>query len=347
MGKNLFIIFYKIRLFFRFKITIKGNLNESKNEEIIFDNNSNEYNFQITESLRNFGISGKLTTSKCFTLFSYLDRSSRNFKINLEHISINLKLSYKWFPLHLMSNIFFAFHSPNSFPSENDITGFDYRTMIIQSEYNQISLQLLGNSYDTNCYEYDLDYKFANFNMRSDCIQSCIQKHIEIGCKNQDLFTVGNYMFRNTQLKQKFFNYDNQTSQYNIFNSVKPKCEKICRRDCSFEYFVTQLKGGPPQKNQFYLILLHNSMPDIVVKYIPQTTFLSMICNLGGLLGMFLGLSFLTIFENTFKYFHVFIQKQNTFVKQESNINNNNITNLNLFVKRHVERRPRISRLNY
>ena len=121
-------------------------------------------------------------------------QNSRNFKINLEHISISLKVSYKWFPLHLMSK-FYAIHSPNTFPSGNDMSGFDYRTMTGYCEFNQISIQFLSNSYDTNCYEYDLDYKFANFNMRSDCIQSCIQNYIGIGCNNQNLFLAVNYMF--------------------------------------------------------------------------------------------------------------------------------------------------------
>ena len=39
-------------------------------------------------------------------------------------------------------------------------------------------------------------------------------------------------------------------------------------------------------------------MPDIIIKYLPQTTFLSLVCNFGGLLGMWLGLSVLNIFES-------------------------------------------------
>ena len=37
------------------------------------------------------------------------------------------------------------------------------------------------------------------------------------------------------------------------------------------------------------------AMPDITIKHIPDISFISIICNFGGLLGMWLGLSFIKV----------------------------------------------------
>ena len=43
----------------------------------------------------------------------------------------------------------------------------------------------------SNCFEYDLDYKFANFNMRSDCIQSCIHEMYMKQLHDDNLISTG------------------------------------------------------------------------------------------------------------------------------------------------------------
>ena len=42
----------------------------------------------------------------------------------------------------------------------------------------------------------------------------------------------------------------------------------------------------------------HNEMPDITIRYIPEMPLLTFICNFGGILGMWLGISFYSIVEN-------------------------------------------------
>ena len=108
-------------------------------------------------------------------------------------------------------------------------------------------------------------------------------------------------------------------------SSIKPNCEKKCRKDCSYTYYFNEFKTLTGTKNQVKITLQHNSMPDIVIKYLSQTTFLSIICNFGGLLGMWLGLSFVNILNQLARTF-----KQ---IKNSNHFNNNNINNdVNIFV---------------
>ena len=74
-------------------------------------------------------------------------------------------------------------------------------------------------------------------------------------------------------------------------------------------------------------------MPDFIIRYIPELTFISFVCNFGGLLGMWLGVSFLSIIN----YFKIVLVK---FLKDHTNQTNiqlnfsNNTHGDKLFVKR-------------
>ena len=55
------------------------------------------------------------------------------------------------------------------------------------------------------------------------------------------------------------------------------------------------------QKNEIYIS--HSEYPDTFVKHIPEMDMISFICNFGGLLNMWLGLSIFGIFNDTFSLF--------------------------------------------
>ena len=186
-----------------------------------------------------------------------------------------------------------------------------------------MNIELLGNNYETNCFDYELDYKFANFNMRSDCISSCIRNIIKIECNITGLITIYGDMYKDNivEHEQDRFDYENLDCQYKIFNSFKFKCQKGCKKDCSFKYY--SYKFDPTYKNennQDKFMILHNSKPDIEVIFLPKIIFLSIICNFGGLLGMWLGLSFIDIIDyitipliNSIRITRIFNNFQNNF----------------------------------
>ena len=77
-------------------------------------------------------------------------------------------------------------------------------------------------------------------------------------------------------------------------------------------------------------------MPDMVVTHFPSITFIQFVCNFGGLLGMWLGLSVAVIFDHVIKLarfsfrkyvFHTTNNTQNTFVNTFKLVNRNPTSN--------------------
>ena len=261
---------------------------------------------KIIESIKYHGYSG--ANFKCFTLFSQICKVSRKLKIDLKHITIYLKADAFSFPPHINQKLNLFVHSPNSLPQ------FDQDTPIVQDikkslisttiEYNQVTTELLDSSYDTNCFEYDIDYKFANFNMRSDCITYCSQNYLAQQCN------ITGYSHTGSLLRKKLLEQNTNELKYLDINKiycvdnisdVDNLCQQKCKPDCIYRYYSTthtqeeERIGDNYGELWFMFLIKHNSLPDVSITYLPQTTFLSLVCNFGGILGMWLGLSFINI----------------------------------------------------
>ena len=50
------------------------------------------------------------------------------------------------------------------------------------------------------------------------------------------------------------------------------------------------------------IIISRNDQPNMFIEYMAETTFISFICNFGGLLGMWLGVSILSISQDLFEF---------------------------------------------
>ena len=274
---------------------------------------------------------------KCFTFFSSLQKQWRNFQMNLENMKLSFNINNQLFPFFFRNKIFIAVHSPNTLPDFTLATQF--KTIELNGDYSlfyaSLESHLLGSDYDTNCVDYDLDHKFANFNMRSDCMTSCIQRKTQFPNKElgynhallrRDLFA------KNVNLRVKFnFNKD--------LYDFRRECSQICHRDCHFVYYQTDIvhDHALPGDNIYNschgslrIDFKHNSLPDIVVRHIPEITFISFVSNFGGLLGIWLGFNVLVICEEVLKLFEKMI-KMTRPIQITNNIRiNHNIQN-NMF----------------
>ena len=117
---------------------------------------------------------------------------------------------------------------------------------------------------------------------------------------------------------------------------TKFQCENQCRPDCKFSYYSIDKQRKSKKDWDRYLYLLHSPMPDLIIKYTRQMTFIAFVCNFGGLLGMWLGLSILTVCESSLDFL---FGKQFNFKVLSSklgNLNhlNFNVTNHNHFMKK-------------
>ena len=173
-----------------------------------------------------------------------------------------------------------SIHSPNTLPEGDNV---HFSTLFTKYAYhykiNQVEIELLGEGYVTDCYEYDLDYKYANFNMESDCITNCVIEKFRKNCNSNDIAVYYN-LLRNGLLK---FNMESKIILDNPCRNnfvVEAQCLKICRPNCKFKYYLWE----EPDYGERYLdnrekiiVLTHSPIPDIVIKHSPQITFISFV----------------------------------------------------------------------
>ena len=135
---------------------------------------------------------------KLFTFFSWLDEKWRHFHIDLDQIIMEFEQIKSYPPIHNNYDTYLlAIHSPHSLPELNSypeyITIHRYSSDVFK--FYQVYIDLLNPKYDTNCIEYDFDYKFANNNMRSDCISHCYLDKKRQKCNTNGII-LSNYLLR-------------------------------------------------------------------------------------------------------------------------------------------------------
>ena len=310
------------------KLYVNGII-ENSTEHVQFDFNK----IDPIESL-NVEVSGILR--KCFTFFSALSSKWCHFRINLDQINLGFQQENSWVPANKFYEYFLALHSPNTLPRLKP--GDNFIQLIPSTQYSisysKISTELLGYGYDTDCFEYDLDHKFANFNMRSDCISSCYTSKIENICHHgklpsSELLLRKQLLFFTKKITLDWVNEDSEidncvkiNKQFEIFS----KCSRQCKFDCNFDHYNWDIIPGKnyghhnPWLKGGGITIKHNRLPDVLIRHLPETTFISFICNFGEFIGMWLGLSFLVVFDKT-----IWLLNKYIFVK--NNVNNIEVNN--------------------
>ena len=85
------------------------------------------------------------------------------------------------------------------------------------------------------------------------------------------------------------------------------ECEDRCPRECKHSQYIVsdvrtmkqeQVKESYEDTGSKHFWVKHNNYPDIDIKHVPHLTWISFVCNMGGLLGMWLGVSILATIEN-------------------------------------------------
>ena len=285
--------------FSRFRFYVDGIINDSEQISFMIENYTNDLNFKIIESLT-MPLSLSHKPNKCLTFFSSLDKTSKEFKMHVDNIVLVIIGSNDWFPIGDLFYIYFAIHSTNCLPDKDTFQGI-YNRLNNRIEYNELTTELLGKGYDTDCYEYDLD---DHFNMRSDCLTYCIRNFIGEMC-NLDGILHSKKLYHEeilvrNSMRSKKINLQNYTCQQDMNILAESKCKKECKNDCVFRHYTYSEFEDQRKIHPYflYLYIKHNTFPDVYIQYLPQTTFISFICYFAGLLGMWLGLSILSFLES-------------------------------------------------
>ena len=201
----------------------------------------------------------------------------------------------KTFIYSVKSDVFLALHSPNSLPKIDEgvkFTKIKYGNKFVRISYSRVETRLLGSGFDTNCFDYDLDHKFPNYNMRSDCITSCLRRNYS--CPD-DKLVIPQYLLRrefiahNANIKMNLCKLNISPKDVNNLMRNEFQCLQECKKDCKFTRFITNSEfddNHPKSSIYIELIVSHNQLPDTLITHLPETTFNAFVYNFGGLLGL-------------------------------------------------------------
>ena len=245
---------------------------------------------------------------KCLTFFSYAQEEWRNFQAQLDAISLVMLEQFTGKSMMAFSLFTISIHSPNHLPDYNvgqDFQQFNY-LQIVTIKYSEQKIYRLGKGYDTDCYDYDSDTNFNYYRMRSDCVNDCYQDKMRELCK------VDHGLFMSHALIRKEYLMNGNNRLISCYNKnynrqsylVKRDCDQMCKVECKAKYYgleyeISNIQDSLEHENGV-IIIRHSAYPDIIVKYIPEMNLIGFLCNFGGLLGMWLGLSLFGILKDVF-----------------------------------------------
>ncbi len=260
---------------------------------------------------------------KCYTFFSELNKKWRKIKINLNFISIQINHDKNWFPPqvydHKVETFQFSMHSTISIPDMSYGHNFIPLSAGYSNEitFSQIDTILLPPNYMTNCRNFDLDDE-NNEKLGTDCITKCILNTLKTKsshCVHRTADLIRKEMFERNKFEKfcpiyNIYGKDYDQSYYYVaknIHEIRSICEEKFHNECYKQFFdfdvkkKTKLPFSPWDKRTLVYIT-HNHLPDQVIEHLPEMTFISFVANFGGLLGIWLGLSAIAIFDFIIKF---------------------------------------------
>ena len=226
--------------------------------------------------------------AKCYTLFGHSESSWNKIKMVFARFIINLKLDYHSQPITSSLYIGMVMHSPNTLPFE----GFSYINPGFHYifKFSKLNVVRLGKGYDTDCREYDTK-KYT----RNDCIFDCYQLRAKYYCQTEDIVSF-RMLKKKIYFEQSNLNFSKCNIKIKNIHRIFEYCYGQCNRECHITYYsYTIIKLKEIDMYQINFEFKHNQMPDLSIRHIPEMSILTLICNFGGILGMWLGVSFVDI----------------------------------------------------
>ena len=163
------------------------------------------------------------------------------------------------------------------------------------TRYNIYKIERLGHQYDTNCLNYDRESEFAT---RHDCIKSYFITEIEPICNRSTLVGYG-FLMRSAPNDTII---ESCTISNRMYMHTNEKCTQSCRMNCHESYYSQRFDVESTVNGTLMLMTKDWKLPDLTIKYIPEMNFMAFVCNFGGLLGMWLGLSFVNILSTIYDW---------------------------------------------
>ena len=242
--------------------------------------------------------------AKCFSYFTLLQKHWRKFLTSFTTLTLTIDHGVPFHSIAISDKLYFSTHSPNILPDiiipgENFIElkfGYDY-----DMAFSYIKIQHL-EKYDSGCVKYDLDYKHANNNMRSDCLLNCMKKlaKCKFGEEPPESLLRREYFEKNLDRKPRLCKI--LRGKLTMYHK---QCQMKCPMNCMFTYYTVGIIQDQREETveierltRASIRLKHNQLPDYIVKHVPEFTFITFICNFGGILSLWLGFSIMSVAQD-------------------------------------------------
>ena len=243
----------------------------------------------------------------CFTYFSDQDENYRDSRWKVYQIFMvftpdNLtKLSSKY------NDVAITLHSPNTLPiflMENQ-----FKKIEVNKEstitYSERRTTLLPPPFETNCKYYPID------NMRSDLITRCVNDKLDaefdLGCiwsfhnfrliRRDYLFeypnkTICDYMKIEKQRKQTDPEFYTNIRKRQL--ELNNECQAQFQKDCVDRFYSFEIGTKASKKwdhHNIFIKITHSRFADHSNEHMPVMDWITLVSNLGGLMGIWLGFS--------------------------------------------------------
>ena len=206
-------------------------------------------------------------------------------------------------------------HSPNQLSGSYHKLDIGCRYII---KFNKIETRMLEGNYHSYCREYNLDSEHE-YNFRKDCIYSCYYQYLGENCFTSLKAISGSVRkksFENLKRGEGNCTSSRKTTQY-LSRMCDIKCPQECQQsiynykiELDFD-FRKERKTFIKSDGIIQLKFSHNDQINMLIEYMAEMTFISFICNFGGLLGMWLGVSVLSISHDLFEKTKAILVKVN------------------------------------
>ena len=320
---------------FSIRVTLEGQNKSLINESLIrhmITNNRSPFSFLTFDiPVKSFAIKegGEYRQGLiCFTYFSALQEYWNSFRMDIKSITIQIIIFFDDYPP--VDEYLVAIHSSNII---QEISGSNYIPVkpneLYSVKYSQMITEFHPNGFESNCHEYNITNEYGTIRMPSDCRIKCIADIV------QSRYSFFTWDLVRREHKQHFSNFLIPISTRYIFSDeLFELCSKRCKPDCNTKLFLTELIktndydsfGIKVTSDVTNVNFKHSSIPDIIIRHSFEMTLMSFVCNFGGLLGMWLGLSVLSISKDVFTFIRHLIRSD------KNKINLYKIKNFNLNV---------------
>ncbi|CAG2169118.1 unnamed protein product [Oppiella nova] len=240
---------------------------------------------------------------------------------------ISMERMAQWFPpvpdkdyYDDRNKIQFSMHSPNIIPQRMGHQAFmDVKIgQMLSLSYNRHKTILLPAPYDTNCQTYDVTGVETAHKLRADCLSSCAYKmwsrcrncttHSLIlwrldslpGEPNPHICKFGEHYFSDdgiVELSGPYYVVPGDHCFRRTSGQFDDYCQPLCPVDCVQNYYSVAVVDREPGRSAWfmsgtgrvYIGLTHNQLPDQVTQHVEEMTFIDLLANIGGILGLWVG----------------------------------------------------------